>query len=100
MLTLPIKKKWFRMIQSGEKKEEYRDITPYYEKRFQYVKDYPDKGEQKYYVRLRAGYRHDSPKMTIECWIDTGEGKPEWGAEPGKLYYRLHITGKIIEKAV
>lgn len=29
MLTLPIKKKWFDMIISGEKKEEYREITPY-----------------------------------------------------------------------
>lgn len=26
MLTLPIKKKWFDMILSGEKREEYRDI--------------------------------------------------------------------------
>ena len=25
MLTLPIKKKWFDMIVSGEKKEEYRE---------------------------------------------------------------------------
>ena len=25
MLTLPIKKKWFDMILSGEKKEEYRE---------------------------------------------------------------------------
>ena len=34
MLILPIKKRWFDMILSGEKKEEYRDITPYYETRF------------------------------------------------------------------
>lgn len=27
MLTLPIKKKWFDMILSGEKKEEYREST-------------------------------------------------------------------------
>ena len=33
MLILPIKKRWFDMILSGEKKEEYRDITPYYETR-------------------------------------------------------------------
>ena len=33
MLTLPIKKKWFDMIKSGEKKEEYREITPYYNSR-------------------------------------------------------------------
>lgn len=34
MLTLPIKKKWFDMIKSGEKKEEYREIKPYYASRF------------------------------------------------------------------
>ena len=27
MLVLPIKKKWFDMIASGEKKEEYREIN-------------------------------------------------------------------------
>lgn len=35
MLTLPIKKKWFDMIASGEKKEEYREIKEYYEIRLQ-----------------------------------------------------------------
>ena len=34
MLTLPIKKKWFDMILSGEKKEEYRELKPYYKSRF------------------------------------------------------------------
>lgn len=33
-LILPIKKKWFDMILSGEKKEEYREMKPYWEKRF------------------------------------------------------------------
>lgn len=35
MLTLPIQKRWFDMILSGEKKEEYREIKEYYEIRFQ-----------------------------------------------------------------
>ena len=34
MLTLPIKKKWFDMILYGKKKEEYREIKPYYNSRF------------------------------------------------------------------
>lgn len=34
MLILPIKKKWFEMIASGEKKEEYREVKPYYTSRF------------------------------------------------------------------
>lgn len=34
MLILSIKKKWFDMILSGKKKEEYREIKPYYKSRF------------------------------------------------------------------
>ena len=45
MLILPIKKKWFDMILSGEKKEEYREIKPYYTTRlnkiFNMVDDIP-----------------------------------------------------------
>lgn len=33
-LHLILKKKWFDMIKSGEKKEEYRDITVHYLRRF------------------------------------------------------------------
>ena len=33
VLVLPIKRKWFDMIKSGEKKEEYREIKPYYDNR-------------------------------------------------------------------
>lgn len=33
MLILPIKKKWYDMILSGEKTEEYREIKPYYDNR-------------------------------------------------------------------
>lgn len=38
MLILPIKKKWFDMIVSGEKKEEYREIKPYYDSRLHPVR--------------------------------------------------------------
>lgn len=31
MLILPIKRKWFNMILSGEKREEYREMKPYWE---------------------------------------------------------------------
>ncbi len=32
-LYIPLKEKWYRMIESGEKKEEYREIKPYWIKR-------------------------------------------------------------------
>ena len=92
MLTLPIKKKWYDMILSGEKKEEYREIKPYYESRLEikvnFFKEFEDKG---YYVLFRNGYSLNSP--TIECKVRfaKGYGKEEWGAEPNKLYYVLKI---------
>ena len=33
-MVLTLKKQWFDMIVSGEKAEEYREIKPYWEKRF------------------------------------------------------------------
>lgn len=43
MLILPIKGKWFNMILSGGKQEEYREIKPYYMTRFKKIFDmYPN----------------------------------------------------------
>lgn len=36
ILTLPLKKQWYDMIESGEKKEEYREIKPYWCNRLLY----------------------------------------------------------------
>ena len=33
ILHQPLKAKWYRMIEDGEKTEEYREITPYWMKR-------------------------------------------------------------------
>lgn len=34
ILELPLKKEWYDMIESGEKREEYREIKPHWSKRF------------------------------------------------------------------
>ena len=95
MLTLTIKKKWFDMSLSGEKKEEYREIKPYYNRRF-----YPylgrelidgEKVRSVFMVRLRNGYDARSPSVIAKCTVRRGTGKPEWGAEPRKEYYILDI---------
>lgn len=106
MLTLPIKKKWFDMIVSGEKKEEYREIKPYYDSRFMNAFGFLLVGGQMVYgeaapeeirkpwpvlVVFRNGYSKDSPEVVCKCTLQFGKGKPEWGAEPGKLYYVLKI---------
>ncbi len=88
MLTLPIKKKWFDMIKSGVKKEEYREIKPYYDSRFKIYLPFESDFNN---IIFRNGYRKDSPKIKCHCLIYRGYGKKEWGAEPNKLYYVLKI---------
>ena len=91
MLTLPIKKKWFDMILTGEKKEEYRELNQYYQSRFFPYLGWSDGEKRRLFVCFRNGYRKDSPRFVARCTVTVGEGKPEWGAEPGKKYYVLHI---------
>lgn len=91
MLILPIKKKWYDMILSGEKKEEYREIKPYYETRFRNVWGYPAYWGERHLVCFRNGYSKNSPNFVAECTLSLGYGKPEWGAFPGQKYYILHI---------
>lgn len=105
-LYLPLKKKWFDMIKSGEKKEEYREITDYYRSRlfegwdsvqagglYWYNNQFEKFPQFKFFDSLvfTLGYpksgdtsrrlEFKNPKIKI------GEGRPEWGAEPGKLYF-------------
>ena len=108
-LTLSLKKQWFDMIKSGEKKEEYREIKYHWLTRFFRVKDV-----QRFYgvsdmtpllngiaretfareygrLVFTLGYpKADDTSRRLEFKnpkIRIGEGCPEWGAEPGKLYF-------------
>lgn len=107
MLTLPIKKKWFDMILSGDKKEEYREIKPYYETRFMnlfgvifcggtWIKcaeiglsECAKDGVQE--ITFRNGYSKNSPSFIAKCTLSIGTGKEEWGAEKGKEYFILTV---------
>lgn len=100
MLILPIKKKWFDMIASGEKKEEYREIKLYWTKRIENYyeetklwieQECPNFKEIYYMVMFRNGYSKNSPTLKCKCRLKQGQGKQEWGAEPGKVYYILEI---------
>ena len=106
MLIMPIKRKWLEMIRSGEKKEEYRDIKSYDTVRFRHLMTYApwkeehtlaairsatDRGGIPITVILRGGYSALSPAIQVSGKLVIGEGKPEWGAEPGKEYYIIRI---------
>ncbi|MFA6679298.1 MAG: hypothetical protein WCR96_02255 [Candidatus Methanomethylophilaceae archaeon] len=67
------------MILSGNKKEEYREIKPYWSKRFD--------GKSYDLVTFRNGYHKDSPVFTVKLLgIDIGYGNPLWGAKEEKVY--------------
>ena len=87
MLVLPIQKKWFKMILSGEKKEEYREIKPYYDERFRKVFNESGVGE----IIFRNGYGKNVPSILCLCVLSKGYGRKEWGAKPGQEYYVLSI---------
>lgn len=108
MLTLPIRKKWFDMILSGEKKEEYREIKEYYETRFQNLFGaitihplYPPdnflnrsefellqgeavpeeiRKDSIQEIIFRNGYSKDSKAIKASCRLRIGKGRPEWGS--------------------
>jgi len=95
MLVLPIKKKWFDMIVSGEKKEEYREFKEYYHIRFKRIfgLDYRDKSAE---IVFRNGYNYNSPTVRCLCTLEVGTGKKEWGANPNEKYYKLIIL-RVLE---
>ena len=123
ILFLPLKAKWYEMIESGEKKEEYREIKPYWEKRLvdykgltKYLEDnryelackrvlFPGrpliegdimKTFERGYTHVKFSYGYTKRTMTFEIdEITRGEGKPEWGAKPGEYYFIIKLGKRI-----
>lgn len=112
-LRLPLKTKWFEMTKAGIKTEDYREITPRYccmflEDRFgqykqiwwemvgmQYAIDGVKRGDftfRNYHANIMTlGYPNSTDTDKIlkkeHEGIEIRTGNPEWGAEPGKLYF-------------
>ena len=110
VLKLTIKKRWFDMILSGEKKTEYREIKPYWVQRlFDYKtidatpksfleallkKEYPMFFYMKRYTHIQfyngAYFSEKLPNFTIEFKeLYQGEGVEDWGAEKGVEYFGI-----------
>jgi hypothetical protein len=114
VLHLTLKKKWFDMIASGEKKEEYRELKDYWGYRLCYKIPVPMGGyltkweklrhgdyeclnddfmpnfETFDIVRFRNGYSKNAPMMDLWCnGIEIGEGKSEWGANGRSFIIKL-----------
>lgn len=91
ILHLTLNKKWFDMILSGDKKEEYREIKPYWQKRLMII------SPAYTHVKFTNGYGKNRPSFIVELkFISTGYGRESWGAQDGIRYYCLRL-GEIIK---
>ena len=111
ILDLPLKACWYNMIESGEKKEEYREIKTYWQNRLMACYqhgfcrhrkcneciDIPWLSVDKHFdvVRFRYGYTKRTMLFMING-ISIGIGKSEWGA-PNYPVFCIKL-GKIIER--
>ena len=107
ILSLVLKGKWFDMIASGEKREEYRMATDYWLKRLANWDLHPAGTP---IVEFRLGYAKDAPSMAF--WVfglntesgmktyalvdrDTDKPRhPEWG-EPTEPHFFIKLGGRV-----
>ena len=108
-IHLPIKREWFDMILSGEKKEEYREVKPYWVKRLNIELSFAENGNirswshgplcgRKETVTLTAGYGKDKPRMMVELLgLEIKKPNPAW-CPPGTegLWFALKL-GRILK---
>lgn len=121
-LHLPLKAKWYEMIESGVKTEEYREIKPYWVQRLCPCTHYCSNGHfsegyfhcifdckafhghMNYYrngkrigahTRVKFSYGYTRRTMTFEIEsITIGRGNPEWGA-PDKEVFIIKLGKRI-----
>lgn len=133
-LQMSLMRNWFEMTKAGIKKEDYREITPYWCKRLvgmpvfnpifskkeweELCEDFKEgvgvgynneieviiEGHNLNFKKftqntMTLGYPKSGDKERIlkleHAGIEIRTGNPEWGAEPGKLYFVIK-HGKII----
>ena len=113
ILHLPLKAEWYEMIESGVKTEEYREIKPYWEKRFakmvparhraQWNKSIRERDYSHFrhkliastYDAVKFSYGYTTRTMTFEIdSITIGKGIPEWGA-PDEEVFIIKLGNRI-----
>ena len=100
ILDLSLTYHWYDIIDSGVKKEEYRDIKKqFYISRLLKNKKITSTNEFRHYdfVRFHRGQGGKTNMLVECCGIQIGQGKPEWGAVPGETYFIIKL-GKILQK--
>lgn len=97
-LYLPLKGKWYRMIESGEKPEEYRENKLYWCKRLYVNGDWKTETFRPFkFVTFSYGYT--SRRMTFDVKkILKKFGNPKWGAPEDKLVFAIVLGNRIDTK--
>lgn len=125
VLYLILKGKWFDMIESGIKQEEYREMKPYWKERllewkkpedvidgngmrvyegkyrpiengYHFVVDRIGVPRDYKFVSFRLGYRKNAPTMLFRIEeINMGCGKAEWGAPVDKKVFIIKLGERI-----
>lgn len=88
ILYLSLKSEWYNMIESGIKKEEYREIKDFWTKRLVDKSTYSvDDIKYKKYDVVCFSYGYTKRKMYYKIKsIGMGIGKEEWGASKYPVY--------------
>jgi hypothetical protein len=82
ILHLTLKKKWFKLIASGEKKREYRQRKPYWEKRFLDKNGFAIEFDE---VHFKNGYRKNVPFLRVEWKSLSTIFGDDWPGEHGEI---------------
>lgn len=116
ILHLTLKKKWFDMIASGDKKEEYREVKPYWVKRLTNPqchkvgtlelirllhKKESFRSDFKA-VQFKNGYSKDAPTVLVEL-KEIHYGYPamiEWIEEGYSNWYFCLVLGDILQQTI
>jgi hypothetical protein len=96
ILPLVLKGKWYDMIASGEKKEEYRDARLFWRKRIANVNNKAHIGYDKpIVVAFSRGYKKQDMFYVVDkiLYAD-GSGHPEWG-EPETPHYVIKLGERV-----
>jgi len=121
VLHFTLRKKWFDMIASGEKKEEYREIKEFWMKRFcdgctgkemqaarlcDLQKEYVTSAGNTVFdaikktfdaVKFTNGYGKNAPSITVEFkGIEIGTAKAEWSDNWQGEVFKIKL-GEIIK---
>ena len=94
VLYLTLKRKWYDMIASGKKREEYRDHSQYWSVRLQNLIMHSGRNKP-----IVAAFSLGRTRATMFFEVSlikavSGSQHPEWG-EPKDLHYLILLGGRV-----